>query len=147
MNVELAHDVLARFLKTDGKRRATPERFAVLDEIMKIPGHFDAEHLYFRLITNGVKVSRATVYNTLDILQECGLVSKYRFGEGSSRYEHTLGRPHHHHMVCLECGEIIEFVSERLEHIQREACEENGFSPQSSTVQVFGTCAGCRKKG
>ena len=108
MNTEAAHDILAKYLKSSGNRRATSERYAILDEVMRTQGHFDAEGLYYRLITNGVKVSRATVYNTLELLQNCGLVSKYRFTENSSRYEKAFGRPHHHHLICLECGDIFE---------------------------------------
>ena len=146
MNGEAARDILTKYLKSTGKKRATQERNAVLDAVMSTQGHFDAEGLYYRLVSNEVKVSRATVYNTLDLLQECGLVSKYRFTENSSRYERSFGRPHHHHMVCLECGDIFEFVNDRLERLQIEVCTEKNFSPQSSTVQIFGTCAKCRKK-
>jgi Fur family ferric uptake transcriptional regulator len=146
MNVEAAREILAKYLKTTGKKRATQERNAILDEVMSMQGHFDVEGLYYRLVTNGVKVSRATVYNTLDLLLDCGLVSKYRFTENSSRYERSFGRPHHHHMICLECGEIIEFVNERLERLQNDVCAEKSFAPQSSTVQIFGMCAKCKKK-
>ena len=146
MNGEAARDILTKYLKSTGKKRATQERNAILDAVMSTQGHFDAEGLYYRLVSNKVKVSRATVYNTLDLLQECGLVSKYRFTENSSRYERSFGRPHHHHMVCLECGDIFEFVNDRLERLQIEVCTEKNFSPQSSTVQIFGTCAKCRKK-
>jgi Fur family transcriptional regulator, ferric uptake regulator len=146
MNNEAAHDTLAKYLKASGKKRATHERFAILDAVLESQGHFDAEGLYYRLISNGVKVSKATVYNTLDLLQECGLVSKYRFTESSSRYEKAIGRPHHHHLICLECGDIIEFVNDRLERLQDEVCSEKNFHPQSSALQIFGTCAKCRKK-
>ncbi len=146
MNFDAAHDILTKHLKAEGKRRATSERFAILDAVLQTQGHFDAETLYYRLITNGVKVSRATVYNTLDLLKDCGLVSKYRFAENSSRYEKAYGRPQHHHLICLQCGDIIEFVNERLERIQDDVCKDKGFQPQSSSLQIFGTCAQCRKK-
>ena len=97
------------------------------------------------MISNGTRISKATVYNTLDLLQECGLVSKYRFAENSSRYEKAFGRPHHHHLVCLQCGDIIEFVNDRLNRIQEDVCSEKNFVPQSSSLQIFGTCAKCRK--
>jgi len=112
---------------------------------METQGHFDAEGLYYRLITGGMKISKATVYNTLDLLQSAGLVSKYRFAENSSRYEKAFGKPHHHHLVCLECGDIIEFVSERLERIQEEVCAEEKFEPHSYTLQIFGTCSKCKR--
>lgn len=146
MDVEAAHEVLTKYLKANRKLRATPERFAVLDAVLQSQGHFDAENLYYRMITKGSKVSKATVYNTLELLQDCGLVSKYRFAENTSRYEKAFGRPHHHHMICLECGDIIEFVNERLEKIQDEMCAEKHFMLQSSTLQIFGTCSTCRKK-
>ncbi len=146
MDGEGARDILSKYLKSTGKKRATQERNAILDAVMATQGHFDAEGLFYRLVSTGVKVSRATVYNTLDLLQDCGLVSKYRFTENSSRYERSFGRPHHHHMICLECGDIIEFVNDKLERLQNEVCSEKSFSPQSSTVQIFGLCARCRKK-
>jgi len=146
MEADAARDILRKYLKSSGKQRSTPERFAILDAVLETQGHFDAESLYYRLISSGTKISRATVYNTLELLKECGLVSKYRFAENISRYEKAFGRPQHHHLICLECGDIIEFVHDRLERIQQEACSERGFAPQSSSLQIFGTCAKCRKK-
>jgi Fur family transcriptional regulator, ferric uptake regulator len=146
MDIDAAHEILTKHLKQKGKLRATPERFAVLDAVLQSQGHFDAEGLYYRMITKGIKVSKATVYNTLDLLQNCGLVSKYRFAENTSRYEKAFGRPHHHHLICLQCGDIIEFVNDRLERIQDEVCSDNNFTVQSSTLQIFGTCSKCTKK-
>ncbi len=146
MDTQAAHEILTKHLKSNGKQRATPERFAILDAVLQSQGHFDVEALYYRLISNGVKVSKATVYNTLEVLQECGLVSKYRFAENTSRYEKAFGRPHHHHMICLNCGDIIEFTSDRLERIQEEMANSKGFEIQSTTIQIFGTCSKCRKK-
>jgi Fur family ferric uptake transcriptional regulator len=146
MDLQAAHETLAKYLKQTKRLRATPERYAVLDAVLESQGHFDAEGLYYRMMSGGVKVSRATVYNTLELLQNCGLVSKYRFAENVSRYEKAFGRPHHHHMVCLECGDIIEFISDRLDRVQNEACAEKSFALQSSTLQIFGTCAKCSKK-
>ena len=146
MDSGAARETLSKYLKATGKKRATQERYAILDAILDSQGHFDAEGLYYRLISNGVSVSKATVYNTLELLQECGLVSKYRFTENSSRYEKAFGRPHHHHLICLDCGDIIEFVNDRLDRLQDEVCSERDFHPQSSALQIFGTCAKCRKK-
>jgi len=144
VDIQAAHDILTRHLRS-GKQRATPERHAVLDAVLQSQGHFDAEGLYYRMLSNGAKVSKATVYNTLDVLQECGLVSKYRFAENTSRYEKAFERPHHHHLICLECGDIIEFVSDKLERLQQDVCSEKKFIAHNSTLQVFGTCSKCRK--
>jgi Fur family ferric uptake transcriptional regulator len=145
MDTQSAHETLTRYLKSSGKHRTTPERYAVLDAVLQSQGHFNAESLYYRMISNGVKISKATVYNTLELLLECGLVSKYRFAESISRYEKAFGIPHHHHMICLECGEIIEFVNDKLERIQNDMCGEKEFTPQSSSLQIFGTCSKCKK--
>ncbi len=145
MNQDAAHETLNKYLKSKGKLRATPERYAILDTVLQTQGHFDADGLYYRLISSGMKISKATVYNTLDLLRDAGLVSKYRFAEQTSRYEKAYGRPHHHHLICLECGDIIEFVNERLEGIQSEVCAEKKFHPQSYSLQIFGTCSRCSK--
>ncbi len=146
MDTRTAHEILTKHLKSGGKLRITPERFAILDAVLQSQGHFDVDGLYYRLVSNGVKISKATVYNTLEILLNCGLVSKYRFAEKTSRYEKAFGRPHHHHLICLECGDIIEFVSDKLERIQEQVCAENNFNVQSSTLQVFGVCSKCNRK-
>ena len=145
MNADAAHDILLRHLRSMGNLRSTASRVAVLDAVLDSQGHFDAESLYYRMISTGTRISKATVYNTLDLLKDCGLVSKYRFAENSSRYEKAFGRPHHHHLICLKCGDIIEFVNEKLERIQDEVCREKRFESQSSTLQIFGTCPKCAK--
>ncbi|MRR08249.1 MAG: transcriptional repressor [Deltaproteobacteria bacterium] len=145
MGYDAEREIFSRFLRESGKHRSTPERFAILEAVLQTQGHFDAEGLYYRMIADGAKVSKATVYNTLELLQAAGLVSKYRFAEKTSRYEKAFGRPHHHHMVCLSCGEIIEFVNEKLERIQEEVSSARGFRGQSYSLQIFGTCVKCTK--
>ncbi len=145
MDIEASKETLLEYLK-EKKLRVTRERFLLLEEIMKTNGHFDADELYAALITKGLKASRATVYNTLDLLVDCGLISKYRFGENHSRFEKAFGRPRHDHLICLECGDIIEFVNEKLTKIQKEVCEEKKFRMRNSTLQIFGVCAKCQSK-
>lgn len=145
MNNEIVKETLKKYLK-DNKYRNTPERYEVLDVILNEEGHFDADELYVNLKKINSKVSRATVYNTLEILLECGIVSRYRFGENHSRYEKNIGKPHHEHLVCLECGEIIEFTNNQILKIQNKVCEENKFQPTSATFQIFGYCQKCQIK-
>ncbi|MBI1807773.1 MAG: transcriptional repressor [Ignavibacteria bacterium] len=145
MDISAAKNTLTDYLK-EKKLRPTRERFLLLEEIMKTNGHFDADTLHASLISKGLKASRATVYNTLDLLAECGLISKYRFGESQSRYEKAFGRPRHDHLICLECGDIIEFVNDKLERIQQEVCQEKKFKIQNSTLQIFGVCSKCQSK-
>lgn len=145
MDIESAKKTFSNYLK-EKNLRITRERELLVDEIMNGDGHFDADALYAQIKQKGLKVSRATVYNTLDLLVECGLISKYRFGSSQSRYEKAFGRPRHDHLICLECGEIIEFVSDKLNKIQAEVCKENNFQLQNSTLQIFGNCSNCQKK-
>ena len=145
MDIGSAKQTLSSFLK-ERNLRPTKERFLLLEEIMRSNGHFDADQLFASLSARGLKASRATVYNTLDLLVECGIISRYRFGENHSRYEKALGRPRHDHLICLRCGDIIEFVNEKLEKIQKEVCQENNFRLQNSTLQIFGICSTCQKK-
>ena len=145
MDISAAKETLSKYL-AERKLRPTRERFLLLEEIMKTNDHFDADELFASLGAKGLKASRATVYNTLDLLAECGLISKYRFGENHSRYEKAFGRPRHDHLICLECGDIIEFVNEKLDDIQKEVCEERKFKLQNSTLQIFGVCSKCQIK-
>jgi Fur family ferric uptake transcriptional regulator len=145
MDRDAARELFHGFLKA-GDYRITPERFQVLDAVLSSKGHFDADQLCLKMKSAGQKVSRATVYNTLDLLLESGFISKYRFGENHSRYEKVFGRPHHDHLICLECGEIIEFVSEKVAVVQSEICSEKKFKPQSATFQIFGICSKCLGK-
>ena len=145
MDPHSAKQSLTSFLK-ERKLRNTPERIEILEEVMKSTGHFDADDLHGKLRAKGAKVSRATVYNTLDLLLECGLISKYRFGENHSRYEKAFGRPRHDHLICLSCGDIIEFVNEKLNKLQDEVCREKNFKVQNATLQIFGLCSKCQKK-
>lgn len=145
MDLQAAREILTTYLK-ENNLRSTPERFRILDEVMNGSGHFDADELYTKLRNKGVKVSRATVYNSLEVLVNCGLISKYRFGENHSRFEKAFGRPRHDHLICLNCGDIIEFISEKINKLQEEVCKEKNFTPQNSTFQIFGLCSRCQKE-
>jgi Fur family transcriptional regulator, ferric uptake regulator len=146
LDISAEKETFTEYLRSN-KLRVTQERFILFEEIMKGSGHFDADELFTQIRSKGLKTSRATVYNTLDILVECGLISKYRFGDNHSRYEKAFGRPRHDHLICLRCGEIIEFVNPRLDQMQEDICKSNNFTLQSSTLQIFGHCASCSEKG
>jgi Fur family ferric uptake transcriptional regulator len=140
------HEHFRKFL-LEGQYRITPERFDVLDAVLAWNDHFDADNLFIYLKNNGSKVSRATVYKTLALLHECGLVSRYRFSQGHAQYEKTTDRPHHDHMVCTKCGKIVEFENARVERLQDDACAQYGFSPMYHSFQIFGLCLECRTSG
>jgi|GEM_PF-179701 len=140
------HEHFRKFLQ-EGQYRITPERFDVLDAVLAWNDHFDADNLFIYLKNNGSKVSRATVYKTLSLLHECGLVSRYRFSQGHAQYEKTTDRPHHDHMVCTKCGKIVEFENARVERLQDDACAQFGFTPMYHSFQIFGICLECRTAG
>ncbi|MEW6108543.1 MAG: Fur family transcriptional regulator [Nitrospirota bacterium] len=126
--------------------KLTKERLAVLKEVFSFHGHFDPEQLYFRIRDSGSKASRASVYRTLNLLVESGLVEKVtRTGKGYI-YEHTFGHEHHDHMICEKCGKIIEFCSDKIEKLQDEICENKNFQGVSHTLEIKGYCEICRKK-
>ena len=141
----MENKIFRNFLGEKGLK-LTKERVAVLSEVYSFHGHFEPEYLYSRIKDSGSKASRASVYRTLNLLVECGLVTKVTRTEKGNVYEHTYGHTHHDHMICDICGEIIEFYSEKLECLQDEICEENNFTGANHTLEIRGHCERCRTK-
>ncbi len=131
--------IFREFLRKKGYR-ATPERSAVLHEIYSDAGHFDADELYIRLRQKKLHISRATVYNTLELLVECNLVSPNSFGHKHLHYERTYGYEHHDHIVCNQCGEVFEFTNQQIEEQQQQVCNSLGFEIKQHTLQIFADC-------
>jgi len=128
-----------------GKRlKLTRQRETVINEIFASGGHFEAEELVERLKRKHARVSRATVYRTLELLQECRLVEKINFGTSRSFYEHVHPGQHHDHIICTRCNLVIEFVDERIEKLQEEICLRNGIRLKSHSMRLFGECESCR---
>lgn len=141
----MEHIIFQDFLAGRGLK-LTKERMAVLREIFSIHGHFEPEVLYIRIKGSGIKASRASVYRTLSLLVESGLVERISRTEKGNVYEHTFGHKHHDHMVCTACGTVIEFYSEDLEDIQKSVCSAYNFDGSSHTLEIRGLCRKCRKK-
>ncbi len=124
----------------------TFERKQLLDEILKIKQHFDADGLYETLKEKGLRISRDTVYRTLPLLLECGVVQK-SVGDGRKEYFERVGaKGHHDHMVCIQCGKILEFTSDAIETIQDSVCREHGFQLLFHDHRLFGYCQDCQNK-
>ncbi len=127
------------FLKDRGQRR-TPERLAVLDALYATSDHVDADTLYMRLKTEGAQVSRATVYNTLDLLIESDLAVRHQFGQQQAKFERAYAYWQHDHLICLDCGEILEFCDPRLQSIQETVADIYGFDVSRHALTVYGHC-------
>lgn len=131
-----------QYLRENG-HRVTSERLTLFDEIFSQHGHIDAEQLLESLREREVKISRATVYRNLDLLVECGLVRRHRLGRRRYLYEHVHPGQHHDHLVCTECGRVVEFVSPGISALQAEICRAHGFEPSRHQLQIFGVCTRC----
>ena len=128
--------ILIQILKSEGLRY-TEQRKAIWEEIRNSNEHRDAEDIYLKLKSNGVRVSRATVYRTIDVLVKNRLVRKMDVGEGRSLFEPRLDDKHHDHMICIDTGNIIEFYNEELENLQDKIAKENGYEVVRHVHQLF----------
>ncbi|NUN07606.1 MAG: transcriptional repressor [Ignavibacteriaceae bacterium] len=138
-NNKKASDIFREFLK-QGKNRITPERFEILDAALEFDGHFSADELYISMKNHKSRVSRATVYNTLELLTQCELLSLRNFGDNMKRYESNYKRRFHDHLICLDCGRIVEFTNNKVKNIQQEICDALGFESASYSFNIFVKC-------
>lgn len=139
MDKKNAHEQFKNFLKK-GKHRITPERFEVLDFALNFKGHFAADELYIKMKNNKSNVSRATVYNSLELLAKCNLLAKRNFARNKTYYESSFNRKNHDHLICTNCGKIKEFTNAKISQIVDEICEEMGFIPNGYSFNIFGRC-------
>ena len=122
----------------------TPQRVAVLKEIIKDQQHRECEDIYLALRQKGSYVSRATIYRTMDILVKNDFARKMEIGDGRTRYEIKMGSPHHDHLICTSCGKIVEFVDQNVEDLQIKIAKRYHFKLQRHIHQLFGICRKCR---
>ena len=144
MKNKQAEDIFRSFLKA-GKNRITPERFEVLEAALEYEGHFGADDLYVLMKNSNSRVSRATVYKTLELLAQCELLSKRNFGDNINRFESSFKRQVHDHLICVDCGKIIEFADSRIKQLPEEISENLGFNFESYSFNIFGRCKDPKK--
>ena len=138
-------EIFLEHIQKAGLRR-TGQRDLIMDIFLRTEDHLTSEDLYWLVQKEDPTVGHTTVYRTLKLLTEAGLAREVRFGDNKTYYEHHYNHQHHDHMICTQCGKVIEFFSEDIENLQDQMAEKFKFQPTHHSLRMWGICSECQKK-
>ncbi len=134
----------AKFIEEKGLK-STTQRDEIVNAFFDSGGHVSIEELHHNVQKKNPKIGFTTVYRTLKLLTESGLAYQRQFGDGQARYEPVTGEEHHDHLICLKCGDIMEFENKKIEKLQEEVAKQHGFEVKNHKLELYGYCKKCRK--
>jgi len=137
-------EIFDEHIQAAGLRR-TAQRNLILETFLETEEHLTSDDLYFLVQKIDASVGHTTVYRTLKLLTEAGLAREVRFGDNKTYYEHHYNHEHHDHMICTECGLVIEFFSPDIESLQDQMADNFGFKPTHHSLRLWGVCAECQR--
>ncbi|MFQ5704102.1 MAG: Fur family transcriptional regulator [Gemmatimonadales bacterium] len=138
-------EIFRRYLR-DHNLPVTHQRVAIAEAVFFAKSHLSVGDLEALLSSGAIRIGRATIYRTLELMLEAGLIREHDFDEGFKRYEAVTAKGHHEHLICMDCGRVVEFSSERLERMKVLIAEEYGFRHHHHRLEIYGVCRECQGK-
>lgn len=145
MDTKLLKEQFVDFLRKN-HQKITKSRLELLDIIANYKRHFEIEELVAYIQSNHKLASRATIYRTIKLLIEFGVIKEIIKQNNKTIYEFYPNEAHHDHLICTSCNKIIEFLNEDIEKLQEEICKSHNFLPTHHRLEIFGLCEECQKK-